>query len=283
MTDAVRTHTRLSLAEGWRAYRRTPHWIRKSLIGWLALMIPLAGPFFVMGYYVDYARRVAWAVDDGLPPVGDLGTLALRTVIVAGGTLLWALPLSAVVVLLEGLGFVASSVIFAVGRGDPVGAMTAAVTLWVIVAAVILVASIFWAPLSLSALMHFVVSDRMEAFFEFCEILRRLRGRYWELFWLSARVVLLSMGVTLLMGIVAGALMASLALGAISLANGGPAAQSPGAADTAVLLVSLLILPAEVLFYALVALPSFPVSGVVYHAYGRWARAAYGLAAPEAS
>jgi hypothetical protein len=82
----------LSVAAAWRAYRADPMWVRKTLLGGLAYMIPVVGPLAVMSWQVGYIRRVAWGDDRPLPGVGDLETLAKRALYLFAGTFVWALP-----------------------------------------------------------------------------------------------------------------------------------------------------------------------------------------------
>ncbi len=288
MEDSDRRPTvRLSVAEAWRAYRRDPHWVRKSLLGGLAYLIPIVGPYLVLGYLVDYERRVAWGEDQGLPPFGELQTLALRSVGVFAGMLLWGLPLSFVVLLLLGMMLGTTGLVFALGGPQHlVGAIVAAVAAGVAFLTILWVVAVLYAPVVQAATTRFALYDRIEAYFDVRDILARLRGRYWPLLWAIVRVSLIQVAIIAALSVVMIVVTTVLTLlGILFLVPGAVAASSSSALRAAFLAGGIggflaftaLSMFVRLAFVAALFFVTFPVQAIAFHVYGQWARDAYEL------
>jgi hypothetical protein len=253
------------------AIRKDPRWLRKIALGALINLIPYFGMVAVVGWSMEYLRRVAWGSDEELPEWAGLGKHALRG--------LWAfvaiLPYSMLA------GVIATPIIIAVVIGSTIPIATAAsggepfggLTPWWfvgIVAATIIptfILSYAITPISFGAITRVALYDRLEAGFEFAEIWAKVRA--------SRQTLLRAWGFSTLLGVLV--TLPMIAVGfvpmVISMSMVGPGSRG----DAAALVAPLLLMVAMPVVYALLSVVGMVTGVASYHYWGRHAAAAYGL------
>ena len=286
-------HFSLSVTEAWHAYRADPHWVRKSLLGGLASAVPLLGTLGVSAWLVGYERRVAWGKDRPLPPVGELEPFALRALYLFVGSLVWALPLYAIL-FVSIFVFVAALGLFIAlaASGRPGEGIAGIVLLSVGFAVVISLVAIAYSLVLQAAVARFALYDRLDAFWQVREILATLKGTWKPLLWATLRVWLLSMAVVFALEIAYFLIL--FAFGALALLLFLPVASSGGSGHDAaatlaiggVLLAQMGLWLSQLLLMVALFVVLFPIRTIATHVYGQWTGRVYGLdasAAPPAA
>ena len=268
------------------AMRKDPRWAKKVLLGGLINLIPYFGTFVVMGWALEYLRRVAWGLDQELPEWTGLGRHALRGLYGFAAIMPYSLALSLILTPVMVI-VIAAVVIFATvavgataAAGSPpdpaafVGS-TVLATLVISFGSAILIMPFSYAitPLVYSAYARVALYDRLEAGFQFREI--------WDSVKKSRPTLLRAWGYTVLVGLLVQPLvLLSMApyVGLLLLP-----AVAEGMPPQNVALAAAALLVAIPLTLLLVGLAGVFVSIATHHWWGVHARAAYGLAdAPAA-
>jgi hypothetical protein len=255
------------------AIRKDPRWVRKVLIASAVNLVPYVGAVAVIGWEMEYLRRVAWGADEELPEWKDWGRLALRGLWAFVAMLPYSLAISLIVVPVMML-LIASTVAWLISSGEPspmqVMVFVGVVTLGSL--GLTLGSSYLVTPLSFSAIARVALYDRLEAGFEFKEIWRRLRlapaetQRAW--LYTTALGFALVLPAMLLMMVPYGV------IAWMALANGVPDPAGLGAAS----LIATVAIP---LGYVVVSLVGVIGGLANNHWWGSQARVAYGLEHPE--
>ena len=280
----------LSVAAAWRAYRADPHWVRKTVLGGLAYLIPVVGSFAVMSWQVGYIRRVAWGDDRPLPEVGDLETLAKRALYLFAGTFVWALPLYAVIFACIAMMGATLGLVIVAGISGRAPVLVAGILLVsFLFTALIAAASLGYGVVLEAAIARFALYDRLDAFWEVREILGTLKGNWKPLLFAMVRIWLISVAIVGCIELVFLTATVGLGIGMFALFLPVAAIRDEALQQTASLgaLGGVFLVQAAVWLFQIVLMVSmfvaiFPIVTMSSHVYGQWARRVYRLDVPAA-
>jgi hypothetical protein len=179
----------VTIREAWRHITRDPTWKKRLGLAMLVSLIPYVGGVYIMGWALEFERRVAWGVDDQLPDLGDTSAIGKKAIGAFAVSLAYSLPLLIVVLpvaMVSGFSvpFFAASNQVLTGLAVMAGALVFSMAI-----------SLAWLPLYQSAALRFTLFDDVARALEFREVLaimRRTAGPLW-------RVTLRVLGLTLAM------------------------------------------------------------------------------------
>jgi hypothetical protein len=261
----------VEFARPFAAIRRDPRWLRKIALGALVNLVPYVGPVAVMGWSVEYMRRVAWGRDEELPEWSGIGKHALRG--------LWAfvavMPYSAVVAVIATPVIMVLAVATTIPislSGPDASAQFAGLAPWWFLSilgatmAPTFVLSYAITPLTMSAVARVALYDRLEAGFEFREIFGSMKA--------SRSTLLRAWGFSTLLGVLV--TIPATALGLLPMVAS-VSVLSAGSADDPALVVALLSLVAMPVGYAVLSVVGMVTGIASYHYWGRHAGAVYRL------
>ena len=247
------------------AMRADPRWLTKLVLGALINLIPYVGTFVVLGWGLDYMRRVAWGSDESLPEWKDYGEHLKRGFL--GFVVL--LPYSLVVGIAAGVLaaivlVIVSAVMSSVDVSDDINTIVAVFTFGSMFV-ISFGSAIAAMPPIYAALARYAIYDRIEAGFQFRETWSAMRTARAPLMraWRYTAVTTVAMGTLTMLPIVVLVLVPML-LGAADVIN--EDAYGVG------LMVYLALSP----FLALaLGLPAMMVMVAFHHWWGEFAAAAY--------
>lgn len=238
-----------------------PAWLKKSAIGAAINMIPYAGAVWVIGYGLHYQRELAWAQGDRLPEWKN-AQAQLKTglyAFVAG--MVYSLPLSLVMsaVLIVGI----ASGMLVTAASDQVGWMIAGIIASVVA---FMLAAALYSIVLWPVYAHVQLYDSISAGFEFSRIFG-LAKEHSRTFWTAARrsvlLTLVSMALALLVGGASAGVAIALSAGAVP--------------EDAAPLISLMLMPVQLLVTGLTGLVTVPINLAVNRLWAGYVRAAYGI------
>jgi hypothetical protein len=255
------------------AMRKDPRWLRKIALGALINLIPYFGMVAVVGWSVEYLRRVAWGEDERLPEWSGIGKHALRGLWAFVAVLPYSLVagvISTPIILAVVFGSTASLVAgVAASGGEPFGGLTPWWFVGIVAATVVptFVLSYAITPISFGAMTRVALYDRLEAGFEFAEIWARMKT--------SRSTLLRAWGFSALLGVLVTLPMTAVAFVpmAVSMSMIGAGARG----DATALVAPLLLMVAMPVVYAALSLVGMVTGVASYHYWGRHAAAAYAL------
>jgi hypothetical protein len=251
----------VSYKRAFTAFRKDAHWKRKIGLGVLVSFIPYVGLVWVMGWEMQYQRRVAWGDDEHLPDWTDFKGQALLGLEGLVAAIPYSLPISFVSTIVLTVMFTVGALnvprdITSIGLGIAV-----AFAVWFLL---IITLSVLIAPLTSSVTLRVALFGDLQAGFQLKEIWRLMR---------AARSALLSAWgfSTLNMGM--STAIQLLFFGAVGFAM----ARMPGSSEERVLAI-LLVGSAAYLVYMVLGLTLSLFLGLMnIHLFGSYGRAAYEL------
>jgi hypothetical protein len=251
----------VSYKRAFTAFRKDAHWKRKIGLGVLISLIPYVGMVWMMGWEMQYQRRVAWGDDEHLPDWTDFKGQALLGLKGFVAALPYTLPISFVSTIVLIVMFTVGAV--AVPRD------TASIGLGIAVAFAVwflltITLSVLIAPLTSSVTLRVALFGDLQAGFQLKEIWRLMRAGRSEL--------LRAWGFsTLNLGMSTAVLL--LFLGVVGLAI----AHMPGSSEERALAI-LLVGNAAYLVYMVLGLTVSLFLGLMnMHLFGSYGRAVYEL------
>jgi hypothetical protein len=253
------------------AMRKDPRWLRKIGLGALINLVPYVGMVAVMGWNLEYMRRVAWGHDEELPEWSDVGKYAMRGLWAFLAVLPYSLLVSVVVTPIIVVVAIATSIPMAIGASDA-GAQFAGLAPWWFLALLgatmvpTFVLSYAITPLTMSAVARVALYDRLEAGFEFGEIWKSMKA--------SRATLMRAWGFSVLLGLIVSVPAALFSLVPIALSMSALGSGVGGDFAMLVALASTVLMP---VCYALLSLIGMVTGVASYHYWGRHAAAAYGL------
>jgi hypothetical protein len=255
------------------AMRKDPRWVRKIAIGALINLIPYFGAAAVLGWGLEYLRRVAWGSDEELPEWTHPGKLALRGLWAIIAVLPYSLGIAVIATPIIIAAVFASMVpIFAASAGQaapPAGPTMASFLVIVAGGALpMIVLGYLVMPFSSSTTLRIALYDRFEVGFEFREIWASMKASRPTL--LRAWGFSVALGLIVFVPVLALTMAPTLALTTI--------VSTPGSGEPLVASAAALLIPGvSLLMQAAVGFVGL-ITGVANdHYWGRHAAAAYGL------
>lgn len=171
-------------------------WIAKILIGGLVFLIPIVGPFILLGYMLRIVENVSNDVAQPLPAWSDFGDLLLKGLYYLVISLVYLIPAFVVMgifVCVAGLGANAAS------ESDTGGALVGVMSC--IIMPIFFILALGGNALATIAAARYVVTGSLAQAFEVREVIAHLRANFGN--WLMVLVTSILAGVVGSLGIIA--------------------------------------------------------------------------------